>query len=418
MKSYRTNTLLLACLALAGLACGDEARQRDTSADTVAADSADVAPDTSVDTTVETTPDTTAPDTLADTTPADTMDTNSAEAEVTPATCSPDDLAACEYPSRELEYAVREGLTTTDLATGRSLKLLARIPAVAGPVPVVIWSHGGGFNPVGERSSEQWGDLLARHGYLVIHIAHALLTTETGRAGCALASVPEAECVPGDDEDANGLLAVFRAYDIAAVLDDLPRLSQLSVANGGPALDLDKVALSGWSGGSRGPMVLMGATVRPTPGAPLFSKTHARPAAAFIMSPTGPGFGGFYDDETGTSWDAMRGPFMMATGTNDVKPLKPGLDGSVRRAPFAAQPGDGKRVLLYSNLAVGVGGHATYDLEDIGSNDERLDRLTRALGSSVRAFLDASLRNSAAALAWLATDQAKVLAGEADWLRR
>jgi hypothetical protein len=136
------------------------------------------------------------------------------------------------------------------------------------------------------------------------------------------------------------------------------------------------------------------------------------------MSPTGPGFGGFYENSAETSWDDMRGPFYMATGQNDVKPLKPTLNGPVRRRPFETQPADGQRRLLYSNLAVGVGGHGTYNLEDEGSPDGRLARLSRAIGSVARAFLDASLRGDAAADAWLASANARVLAGEADWVTR
>ena len=40
------------------------------------------------------------------------------------------------------------------------------------------------------------------------------------------------------------------------------------------------------------------------------------------------------------------------------------------------------------------------------------------LVSSVLAFLDASLRDSADAKAWLATNNAKVLAGDADWEKK
>ncbi len=356
----------------------------------------------------------------SDTSSTDASTEASAETaiEVAVSGCSADDLAACEYPSKGLTATVREGLATTDPVTGRVLPLLARIPAVTGPAPVVIWSHGGGFSDDGHHHSEAWGKLLAAHGFVVIHVAHATLNQTTGAKLCELALVPPAECVAGDDEDATGLLAVARALDLAAVLDDLPRLSQVSVNNGGPALDLDHVALSGWSGGSRGPMVLMGATVKPTASAPIFAKTHARVAAAFIMSPTGPGFGGFSADGATSSWDAMRGPFYMATGENDVKPLKPELDGPVRRQPFDEQPGDGKRWLLYSNLDVGVGGHATFNLEDTGSSDARLARLTKSIGSVARAFLDSSLRGDADAAAWLARDDAKILAGDVEWSHR
>ena len=136
------------------------------------------------------------------------------------------------------------------------------------------------------------------------------------------------------------------------------------------------------------------------------------------MSPSGPGFGGLYDEGGTTSWDAMRGPFLMATGTNDQKPLKPELTGAIRRLPFEAQPADSERWLLYSNLAVGIGGHGTYNLGDLDSRDERVQRLSAAIASSALAVLDAHLRDDARARAWLASDDARVLAGDLDWLSR
>lgn len=382
-------------------------------ADTASPDTA--SPDTS-------TPDTASPDTVApDTVVPDTAVPDTAAGDTQVRVCGAEDLAACEYPSRDLAYVERDGIATTEPETGRSLPLHVRIPVAAGPLPVVIWSHGGGFLNGGQLNSDDWGDLLARHGYVVLHVGHSPLGPAGAARLCELASVPEAECVTSageDDDDNNGLVAVGRSYDLAAVLDDLPRLSQFSVDNGGPALDLERVVVAGWSGGSRGPMVLMGAKVRPTPGAPLFTNPHALPVGAIFMSPAGPGFGGWYEDASDNSWNEMRGPTFTATGTNDQKPTKPELTGAIRRMPFPLQPADGTRLLLYSNLAVGVGGHGTYDLQSTGSNDPRLDRLSRAIGSVGRAFVDAAVDKDAAALAWLVSDHAKVLAGDVDWLRR
>ncbi len=404
-------------------ACGDDEQGTDTSGDAVAdtaspetAGSETTAPDT-------TEPDTTSPDTTApDTIEPDTVspETVAGDADAVASSCSEDDLQACFYPSRGLDYAEVDRLTTEDPVTGRTLPLLVRVPAVEGPVPVVIWMHGGGFNDNGHRESVAWGDTLARHGYVVIHVASARLTPESALIMCELAQVPEAECARIEDEDVDsvGLLAVFRSFDLVAVLEDLPRLSQVSVNNGGPALDLERVGVGGWSGGSRGPQSVMGATVIPTESAPPFSNPHVRARAAFLMSPAGPGYGGYYQDEEGSSWDAMRGPTLISTGTNDQKPNKPGLTGAVRRVPFDAQPADGERWLLYSNLPVGVGEHGTYNLGGLDSPDERVKRLSFAISSATRAFLDAYVRDDAAAAAWLASDAARVLAGEAEWLNR
>lgn len=356
----------------------------------------------------------TTPDTTTDTTPDTTTDTGV----VLVSGCAEDALAACEYPSRGVAFDERQGLSTTEPETGRSLPLVARVPRLPGPLPVVVWSHGGAFSEGGQLGSDTWGETFARHGYVVIHVGHAPLSADGARTLCVLASVPEGECAPSEDEDSNGLLAIGRSYDLKAVLDDLPRLSQISVNNDGPALDLTRVAVVGWSGGSRGPMVLMGAKVKPTASAPVFTNPHARPKAAIFLSPAGPGFGGWYEGAADDSFDALRGPTLSATGTHDVKPNKPELTGEVRRRHFDLVPGDGQRRLLYSNLPVGVGGHDTYHLGDLDSADARLARFTDALVSTVLAFLDASLSDDATAATWLASDNARVLAGDADYESR
>lgn len=371
-------------------------------------------------------------DTLAETSVAETSaDTNQPEAleetsvevaqeeVVVSPTCVESDLDGCEYPERGLTVTVLEGFEITDATTGRVLPLLMRVPSGAGPVPVVIWSHGGGFNDNGHHLGAEWGAVIASQGYAVVHLAHVTATAQTANEVCRLASVPSGECSGHADED-SGLLAVFRTFDIIGVLDKLQGLSDRSVAGGGPAFDLSRVVVAGWSGGSRAPVVLMGASVIASVSAPRFSKPDLRVKAAIGLSPTGPGFGGFFDDGGGaaTSWDVLRGPMLFATGSNDVKPDKPDLNGPVRRFPYTAQPGDGTRWLLYSNLPVGVGAHGTFNLGDDGSSDERLARLSRALRSTVRAFLDAHLKEDAAAKAWLGTGNAKVLAGDVDWEHR
>jgi hypothetical protein len=104
-------------------------------------------------------------------------------------------------------------------------------------------------------------------------------------------------------------------------------------------------------------------------------------------------------------------------GTNDVKPASPELTGAVRRQAFDLQPAEGNRYLLYSNLEVGIGGHGTYDLGDFDSPGPLAD-LSLALTSSVLAFLDAELNGSDAAKAWLASDKALLLAGDAEWSKK
>lgn len=333
--------------------------------------------------------------------------------------CSASTIDGCEYAGRNLTVTERVGVTSSNSTTGRSLPLRIEIPEGAGPFPVVIWSHGGGFNDTGHLLGKEWGDALSSHGFVVVHPGHVTPTKNELAALCTWAGIPVAECNGDDQSEDFPFLAAVRSHDIITVMDDLSRLSGLSVGQGGPALDLTRVVIGGWSGGSRSSMVLMGAKIDITTTVSRFSRPDARPVASIVLSATGPGFGGFFDTGSETSWDAMRGPVFMATGDNDVKPTNPELTGPVRRVPFSAQPGDGgARHLLYSKLAVGIGGHSSFNLEDLDSSDERLTRLSRSLRSSVFAFLDAEVRGDAAAAKWIGSTNAAVLAGEVEWLTR
>lgn len=332
--------------------------------------------------------------------------------------CSEQSLADCEYPSLGVKFTIQKGLTVTDAVTSRVLPIWVRVPEGSGPFPLVVWSHGGGFNPAGQTQSTEWADTLAAHGYAVITIGHIPVDATAGQAFCDMGKVPVAECSLSGDEDSTGLFALVKTRDVIAVLDELPNLSAASVKAGGPAVDLDHVVVSGWSAGSRAPIVTHGAVFLPSPSAPPMTMIHTLPMAAIALSPMGPGYAGFFDDASGNTWQDIRGPVLMLTGDNDVKPSKPDLTGADRRIAFEKQPADGKRWLLYSKLEPGVGQHPTYALEDLGSSDERVARLSHALRSTVLAYLDHQVRNDATAKAWLDSQNAAILAGAAEWVHK
>lgn len=334
--------------------------------------------------------------------------------------CSEQSLDLCEYPSRGTSFTIRKGLTVTDELTSRELPIWVRVPEGAGPHPMVVWSHGGGLAAAGQTQSGWWADALAAHGYAVLTVAHIPIDATSGQALCELAQIPQAECAAGaaGEEDTTGLLALVKTRDIVAVLDALPDLSASSVMAGGPAVDLDHVVVGGWSAGARAPLVTHGAVFRPSPSAPPMTMVHTLPIAAIVLSPMGPGYAGFFDEPGGNTWQSVRGPVLVATGDNDVKPEKPDVTGADRRIAFERQPADGTRWLLYSKLEPGVGGHPTYDLEHLDSADERVRRFSLSLRSSVLAFLDKHVRNDANAQAWLDSTNASTLAGAADWVRK
>jgi hypothetical protein len=324
--------------------------------------------------------------------------------------------AACEYPSKGLSVSMSPDFEITDATTGRVLPLRADIPSGAGPFPVVVYSHGGAFNENGHHLSQEWGQTLAAQGYVVLHIAHVPPTAETGAKVCELAGIAPADCMPPEDLEDSGFIALFKTFDVVAVLDKLPAISDISVSKGMGALAVDEVGVAGWSGGSRAPLVTMGARFYPIDTSPApFSHPDNRLKASVALSPIGPGYGGFFETATDNSWKETRGPILVATGAMDLKATKPDLTGEDRRRAYEDQPADVSRWLLYSNLPEGQGGHSTFNLEDLDNPDPAVAGFSRALSSTVRAFLDASILGDEAAKAWLASDNAKTIAGDADW---
>lgn len=322
--------------------------------------------------------------------------------------CAASSLDACEYEVGSAALTSQTVMVTEPIS-GRVLPVLVRKPAGTGPFPVVLWSHGGAFDDDGQKLSAEWGETFAHHGFVAMNIGHVSVNQSAGLALCAEGKVPMGECVAAADEDSNGFIALVKSRDVIAVLDALPTMQV------GVTLDLTRVAVTGWSAGARAPQVMQGARFVPSASAVPYSAPHARVKAIIGLSPISPGYGGFFEGAMGTSWDQLRGPVLMVTGTNDVKPSKPDLKGADRRIAWDRQQADGRRWLLYSNLPEGVGEHGTYNLGDLGSSDARLSRLSRAIRSVALAFLDAELNGDVDARAWLATTNARTLAGDASW---
>lgn len=324
------------------------------------------------------------------------------------ANCSASSLEACEYAVGSA-VLTSQTVMVTEPISGRLLPVLVRKPAGQGPFPVVLWSHGGAFNDNGQQLSAEWGESFAHHGFVAMNIGHVTVDQNAGLALCAEGKVPAGDCVAAPDEDSNGFIALVKSRDVIAVLDALPTLQV------GATLDLDRVAVTGWSAGARAPQVMQGARFLPSATAAPYSAPHARVKAIIGLSPISPGYGGFYEQPGGNSWEMIRGPVLMATGDNDIKASKPDLKGVDRRIAWDRQPADGRRWLLFSSLPEGVGEHGTYNLGDLGSSDPRLSRFSKALRSVALAFLDAELNADAEARAWLDSTNARILAGDATW---
>ncbi len=309
---------------------------------------------------------------------------------------------------------------------GRQLPALIRFSTDAPePLPVVIWSHGGGYSNSNHRASRAWSRVLARAGYAVIHVAHVAPTAAQLDMICRDVGVPMGECddatiTGGDPDDPNPFTStgVCRASDAIAVLTHLPAIATHLFDTRGATIDQENVGVCGWSAGSSGPLQLAGSVRRLSATLTRFARPDARPKAFIAVSPQGPDFSGHFIEEPESSWDSVRGPVLMLTGDGDYK-SKNGLDGPVRRLGFDRLP-PGEKYLWYSTIEQGAGvEHGTFDMAAADRPNPDVARIQAGLAAVAYAFLDAYLRGHAPALAWLqSADPGAAGGGGAEWERR
>ena len=147
--------------------------------------------------------------------------------------------------------ATAEPLTLVDHARDdREVPVLVRYPSDAsGPVPVVVWSHGGGPRPADAFANRPWGELLAAAGYAVVHIVHV---ADAGDVAWACERVGATPCT------VRAAQQYLRPGDAVAVLD---RLAEIVAARPELAgrLDLERVVMAGHSNGGFTTLAVAGA---------------------------------------------------------------------------------------------------------------------------------------------------------------
>ncbi len=329
---------------------------------------------------------------------------------------------ACDYvpASQHTDVQEVEGFTVTSPAGDRELPILVRFPAdPTGPVPVVVWSHGGSWGESKQTTHEAWSRVFARAGYAVVHWSMVRPTVEQLGQICQFVGVEErGACndlsVTGDaDPDAESVdnpfqaTSITRAVDVKAVLAALPRIKERFAQND-VELDIEAPALAGWSAGSQSTLQLAGATRLIADDLEPFSSPSDQPSAFVALSPQGPGHSKFFEGEGRSSWDEVRGPVIVLTGVGDEK-LGNDLDGPTRLRAYELMPAGDKRLFYSTDEGSGIK-HGTFNLDGLDSEDPRVASLSRALTSSVLAFVDCHTRSVQAGCDWLDTDAALELA--------
>jgi hypothetical protein len=284
----------------------------------------------------------------------------------------------------------------------RTISFAIRTPnGLAGPLPVVIWSHGGHQGHVNPLTAlSEWGELTARAGYISVGIAHAPRSAFSQKMLCAAIGI--SDCA------AFNYLNWDRPHDISKVID---RLAIINAA-AGPLqgrINMNKIGLGGHSAGSGGSLSVAGALrfFTNTPRA----LADPRPIAFLAFSPQGPVSEGLFEAAfqfPHTSWENISRPVLVGTGDGDnTCNATGGCEGtspSVRRIAYDLMP-SGDKYLMHihdTDTFHGLFGFNIAECISRGVAPGKCNAFRQWLASSALAFLDAHVRGSVTAKAWLA----------------
>ena len=315
--------------------------------------------------------------------------------------CSEDDTDACLYtPEASLESFAEfndperletdNGEIVSDMTvtyqdvtgTVRKVPLLIFAPEGDGPFPIVTLSHGGAAGAVSGRTKlTEWGEIIAKAGYVSIMISHVPRSDAARLALCEAIEVTAEAC------QTFKFLNFDRPNDIAAILDALDELGRVHPGLG-PRMDPSRVAVAGHSAGSGAALTVAGA--ERLVGDVSFFGEDARPLAFLAFSPQGPDIA--LDNFGERSWDGVERPVFFATGSGDETDGVP--DADTRRVPFESAPAGEGKYLLFIDDERAI--HTTYALSNVPD-----PRVEQWLVSGALAFLDAHLKDSERALEYI-----------------
>lgn len=370
-----------------------------------------------------------------------------------PPGCSEAAPVTCRYqPARQYTPGQIDLLMVDPARANHPIPFRVRYPIGAtGPLPVVIWSHGGSTTQVigqtpqgwpitqGQTSSERRGLSFSSAGYVVIHIGRlpvldTLLTTAQidacDRVGIRLGALIDGDPVTSPREACRQWTGwhLYGPQNVAFVAARLALVQAALPANFRGTLDSRRIVIGGWSGGTESVMNIAGA---PQSWAPVF------PHATGVSQPSVnvPGAIAFFADaprrpsyinthSSGFSDAALAQidgrPFLSNSGKNDIGP---DVAPSVARAMpwLSAQPGG--KLLAWDRS--GLANHSTVNL---GHNSGGVEEGCRAdLGQAPLcmwyedlgiAYVDAAAKRRPEALRWLESDAVKVLTGRSIELHR
>ena len=299
-----------------------------------------------------------------------------------------------------LHPAHRTGPLALPTESFSNLPLTISIPKNAPqPLPVVIYSHGGGARNTPGQSGTSWAIALAKAGYAVIAMHHMSRSPEDVKLNiCGPLGVAPGDC------DAAVYVPYYestdRPQDAICVMDSLSAISQAV----GYSFDATRICIFGFSGGTNTTHYLSGgvrnATYGVSPDTNYFSMPDSRPKGYVAMS-SGAGTQGGW---TSGSLKGINSPFICATGLAD-------LSGEIRAEFYDQMQGD-EQYRLYINSASAE--HVTFNHEVTGPDMTQQEQQVfhTWLEASVIAFLDAYVNDQAEAREWLRSDNVPAIVND------
>lgn len=339
--------------------------------------------------------------------------------------CNVNDPPSCAYTSNlSYEVGVVDGIELEDSTrNGYRVPVLVRYPIGAdGPRPTVIWHHGGNPGENGKNGSDQWGNLLAEAGYVVIHHSRVFPDSLTSQEldACQDSGFYDPDDPLDDGSECEYWLGNYRygPMNTRFILSELTEIERADPALTG-IFDAQKIVIAGFSAGTTGVHVNAGAWQQWTTDSEKYRDRIHEAVAFFAAGPQGPeyaGFGSGFQSKDGDagwdvhSWAEIERPFMFVTGIGDETNEPP----ESRVAAFLSSVGNGNKYMLWNTEP--DAGHGTMNLERCDSEVEAAH--CEWIGSAGLAYFDAVVRDRHQAQKWLASGSLEILSSGAIELYR
>ncbi|MDX6766158.1 MAG: hypothetical protein SFU85_05165 [Candidatus Methylacidiphilales bacterium] len=284
------------------------------------------------------------------------------------------------------------------VSSDRILPVRIFLPNEKAVCPVIVFSHGLG-------GSREGSNFLGRHwssrSYVTVFLQHP------GSDSSVWQGEAPGERLQAMKRAASGAQFMNRVRDVKGTLDLLTRLNADPKDALAGRLDLSHIGMSGHSFGAMTTQAVAGESL----GTGILGKgaslTDTRIRAAVIMSPSP-----LAKVDPQTSFGAVALPWLLMTGTHDGAPS--GLSSVTpadRLKIYPALPPGDKYELVLDQAE-----HSVFtDRKLPGEHKERNPNHHRVILATSTAFWDATLKNDAAAAAWLKHDARSVMEEKDCW---